>query len=201
MKSEHHLALHGLAVKKYASAASVASVTGMDARRVESILDEFVSRGWIESARGRYSLAPMARTSLRSEYSRFYADIRQNKEFLAGYEEFELVNTSLKALITNWQMSEVAGRALANDHSDPEYDRKIIDQLGQLHDRVDRVLERMTRHLPRLQAYRDKLIVALEHAEDGQIDWLSDVKIESYHTVWFELHEDLLCILGRSRVE
>ena len=43
-----------------------------------------------------------------------------------------------------------------------------------------------------MQIYRDKLTKALEKAEDGAIDWVSDARIESYHTQWFELHEDLI---------
>ena len=45
------------------------------------------------------------------------------------------------------------------------------------------------------------LLVALERAEDGAVEWVSDAKIASYHTVWFELHEDLLRMLGREREE
>ncbi len=43
--------------------------------------------------------------------------------------------------------------------------------------------------------------MALERAEGGAIEWVSDARILSYHTVWFELHEDLLRILGRQRSE
>jgi hypothetical protein len=55
--------------------------------------------------------------------------------------------------------------------------------------------------LPRLGIYARKLQAALEHAEDGAIEWVSDARIESYHTVWFEMHEDLLRVLGRERQE
>jgi hypothetical protein len=33
------------------------------------------------------------------------------------------------------------------------------------------------------------------------IEWISDAKIESYHTLWFELHEDLLRLMRREREE
>ena len=46
-----------------------------------------------------------------------------------------------------------------------------------------------------------KLGTALEKAEDGAIEWVSDAKIESYHTLWFELHEDLLRLMRREREE
>ena len=42
---------------------------------------------------------------------------------------------------------------------------------------------------------------SLEKAEDGAIEWVSDARIESYHTLWFELHEELLRIVGRQRSE
>jgi pyruvate,orthophosphate dikinase len=201
MRSEYHLTLHGLAVKKYASASSVADATGTDALRVAAILDECVTRGWVVAAAGKYSLAPIGRTLLGNEYSRFYADVRKIPEFVAAYNEFDAINGSLKTLITNWQMIEIAGTAMANDHSNEDYDQKIIDRLGEFHEHADRVLAMLAKQVPRFQVYRDKLKVALERAEDGDIQWVSDVKIDSYHTLWFELHEDLLCTLGRTRAE
>ncbi|NQV20995.1 MAG: hypothetical protein HQ511_06225, partial [Rhodospirillales bacterium] len=45
------------------------------------------------------------------------------------------------------------------------------------------------------------LLAALEKAEDGETEFVSGAKVDSYHTVWFELHEDLLRILGREREE
>jgi len=33
----------------------------------------------------------------------------------------------------------------------------------------------------------------------GEHTWLTRPTVDSYHTVWFELHEDLLATLGRTR--
>jgi hypothetical protein len=77
----------------------------------------------------------------------------------------------------------------------------IIDKIGNLHERYQPVLEIMISSLPRLAFYRDKLIEALEKAEDGEVQWVSDARIESYHTIWFEMHEDLLRVLGHAREE
>ena len=201
MKSEQHLILHGLAIKKYADADAVAEIIGMDPARVAEVLRESVARGRVLETNGKYSLAPTTRVSLTADYSRHCSDLRQNREFVATHEEFERVNTALKALITDWQIMEVAGSSVTNDHSDKAYDSQIIDRLGNLHERADRILTKFATHLPRLQVYRDKLANALDHAEDGSIEWVSDARIESYHTLWFELHEDLLCMLGRTRTE
>ncbi|MFP4406785.1 hypothetical protein, partial [Rhodosalinus sp.] len=72
---------------------------------------------------------------------------------------------------------------------------------GDLHEKAEPVLDRLIAHVPRLKVYKDMLLQALERAEDGAVEWVSDARIMSYHTVWFELHEDLLRILGRERVE
>jgi len=70
-----------------------------------------------------------------------------------------------------------------------------------LHQRAELALDRLASALPRFSIYRDKLGAALEKAEDGEIAWVSDAKIESYHTLWFELHEDLLRLMRRERAE
>jgi hypothetical protein len=155
----------------------------------------------VVEAKGKYSLQPMARIALESDYSRYCSDLRENPDFVRLYEDFEVVNHVLKALITDWQVTEIAGSRVANDHSNKDYDSRIIDRLGDLHERAERLLNQFAVHLPRLAIYRDKLLAALEKAEDGAIEWVSDARIESYHTLWFELHEDLLRMLGRTRVE
>ena len=138
---------------------------------------------------------------LLGEYSRFYGDLRADSRFTGAYERFEIINTDLKQLITEWQTVEIAGKRVPNDHANAEYDDKLIGRLGDLHERFEPILTSMTSISPRLGCYADKLGNALERAEDGALEWVSDAKIESYHTVWFEMHEDLLRLLGRLREE
>lgn len=201
MKNDLHLALHGLAIKKHATVEAVAGIIGMDPTRTLEILTESVGRGRVMEAKGKYTLAPAARIALESDYSRAYGDVRESAAFVAAYEQFERVNLALKGLITDWQVVDVAGVRVPNDHSDAELDAALIDRLGDLHERAVPVLDRLAEHVSRLAIYRDKLGGALDRAERGEIEWVSDAKIESYHTVWFELHEDLLRILGRTRSE
>ncbi len=201
MKQDQHTVLHGLAIKKYASAEAIAGIIGMEASRVSALLANAVVSGYVMEARGKFSLTPLARIALDSDYSRYCGDLRENQAFVQLYESFEVVNTALKALITDWQVIAIAGEHVPNDHSNKAYDSQIIDRLGDLHEHAERVLNQFATHLPRLQIYCDKLLSACEKAEDGNIEWVSDATIESYHTLWFELHEDLLRMLGRTRVE
>jgi pyruvate,orthophosphate dikinase len=39
----------------------------------------------------------------------------------------------------------------------------------------------------------------VDRVEAGERDWFTKPLIDSYHTVWFELHEDLLSTLGKER--
>jgi len=199
--STMHLILHGLAIKKHAAAGDIAGLIGMSSDDVEQQLKAAATSDRAIEANGKYMLSPLARIALESDYSRHYARQRDDADFLTAYEAFEDINVQLKALITDWQTIEVGGQRVANDHSDTAHDQKIIDRLGNLHERADGILNRLSQGLPRLDYYRKHLLAALEKAEDGAIEWISDARIESYHTLWFELHEDLLRIVGRTRVE
>ena len=180
---------------------AVAGILGLDVNDVRVTLGRLVEAGRVVEAQGKYLLAPAARMALDTEYSRLYEDVRANSTFALGYEEFERLNADLKQLITEWQTVDVRGHRVPNDHSNKDYDEKLIDRLGDLHERAEVALDRLASALPRFSIYRDKLGAALERAEDGEIEWVSDARIESYHTLWFELHEDLLRLMRRERDE
>lgn len=195
------LVIHGLAIKKYGSAEQVADLTGLDQELVDSLIAEGVASGRISEAKDKFMLTPAAQIALQGEYSQLYAAHRTDEKFMAAYEEFERINTDFKQLVTKWQTMEVGGQVVANDHSDPDYDAEIIDALGALHERIEGVLDRLSETESRIAHYKKKLLEAIEKVEDGDVEWFSDATIDSYHTVWFELHEDLLRITGRKREE
>ena len=201
MNSTMHLVLHGLAIKKHAGPADLEGLTGLPSAAIGPLLVAAQASGRAIEAQGKYLLSPLARIALEADYSRRYADTRQDPAFMEAYEKFERVNVTLKALITDWQTIEIGGQRVANDHRDKDHDSRVIDRLGELHERADAILSRLATSLPRLCYYPRQLLVALEKAEDGAIEWVSDAKVESYHTLWFELHEDLLRIVGRTRNE
>ena len=199
--NEMHLVMHGLAIKKHASAEDVAGVLGLDPDEVRETLAKLVAVKRAVEVKGRYLLSPAARMLLDADYSRYYEAERAHPAFQAGYAGFERLNTVLKQLITDWQTIPVRGERVPNDHDDKDYDAKIVDRLGDLHERVEPVINQLATALPRMKIYGEKLAAALEKAEKGEFAWVSDAKIESYHTVWFELHEDLLRLMRRERAE
>jgi hypothetical protein len=144
---------------------------------------------------------PAGRARLTARYGEIYKAVRQSDEFTGTYARFERVNANLKKLITGWQTISVAGQLTPNDHSDAGYDHKIIDRLYSLHEQVEPILDTFAAEIPRLARHNDRLNAALDKISAGENDYVSGVRVDSYHTVWFELHEDLLRILDSERDE
>ena len=196
------LALHGLAVKKAGSAGDVAAVLGRDEGEVAPALEAAVADGRAIGAKGTFMLTPAGRAWLDERYPADYAGLRADPESTAAYERFEKVNRELLGLFTDWQMMPSAGgERVQNDHSDERYDHAIIDRLGAQHERAERILGRFAELDARLAVYTRRLDDAYDKVLAGEHDFVSGPRIDSYHTVWFELHEDLLRMLGREREE
>lgn len=111
------------------------------------------------------------------------------------YRGFCAVNADVKAVVTDWQLQD--GRP--NDHADADYDAAVIDRLDRIHERVVPLIDRAAAQLPRLQSYRVRLEHALRRVHAGERQWFSHPLIDSYHSVWFALHEELLTATGLTR--
>jgi hypothetical protein len=55
--------------------------------------------------------------------------------------------------------------------------------------------------LERFDGYGERFATALDRVRGGDLDWFTKPMIDSYHTVWFELHENLLATLGIQRAK
>ncbi len=119
---------------------------------------------------------------------------------LAAYNDFRPVNADLKSLITDWQLKG-GPTGTPNTHDDAEYDGAVLARLRSVHARVTPIIEAAAAQLPRLRGYSAKLAAALNKIDSGETAWLSKPLVDSYHTVWFELHEELIVAVGLTREE
>ena len=195
------LALHGLAVKKAGPPAAVAELLGRNEDEVAAALDAAASDGRAMAAKGMFMVTPAGRSWLDEQYPRVFAELRANPSATAAYERFEVINRELLALFTDWQMMPAGTERVPNDHSDPAYDHAIIDRIGTQHERAQRPLGQFAEFVARLGQYLHRLEAAYDKVLAGNVDFVSGARVDSYHTVWFELHEDLLRMLGREREE
>ena len=75
----------------------------------------------------------------------------------------------------------------------------VLARLDEVHRRVTPIVDAAAAELPRLGRYAAKLQTALDRVRAGETMWLSRPLIDSYHTVWFELHEELILAAGLTR--
>ncbi len=201
MSDLEFLALHGLVVKKAGPPSAVADILGEDPEQVASALRSAVTAGRAVEAGELFMATPAGRDWLLERYPETFAAFRADGAAAEGYARFERINRELLRLFTEWQMMPVGTETMPNDHSDAAYDDRIIDRLGVLHERAERPLHEFAALEPRFREYVRRLDAAYDKTLAGQHDFVSGAKVDSYHTVWFELHEDLLRILGREREE
>lgn len=122
---------------------------------------------------------------------------------VALYEDFCVLNAELKQIMTAWQLK---GDATPNDHRDADYDAAVLQRLASLQDRVGPLMQRLAPLSPRLAplsprlaAYGVRLARAAARVAAGDHSYVARIIADSYHTVWFELHEDLISLAGLTR--
>ncbi|MBA2624349.1 MAG: MarR family transcriptional regulator [Acidimicrobiia bacterium] len=196
------LVLHGLRLKGFAEAQPMAEATGLDPAVVDSQLeglaaDELVLHrtgrvsGWSLTAAGRAEHARAVTAELEAAGARPVVD--------AAYRCFLGHNGELLAVCTAWQLRDEGGAPAPNDHTDAAYDEAVVERLAGVHEQVRPVVGDLASTLDRFGRYEGRLATALDRVRAGGVEWLTKPVIDSYHTVWFELHEDLLSTLGIER--
>ncbi len=192
------LVLHGLRLKGFADTEPVAELLQMPAADVAAQLDGLLAEDLVVRRDGTMSGWALTPTG-RKEGERLLAeelDAVGGRELVAdAYARFTALNDELLALCTDWQMR---GEAV-NDHSDAAYDQEVIGRLIGFHDRVRPVVVDLRELLERFGGYSSRLRTAVERVAGGEPEYFTRPIIDSYHTVWFELHEDLLATLGLDR--
>jgi hypothetical protein len=117
------------------------------------------------------------------------------------YERFLQLNPRVLKVSSDWQIRRDGGVEVPNDHSDPSYDEEVIGRLGEIHDRAKMCMQKVAGCAPRFAPYETRLDSCMERLRDGDRTAFTAPLAESYHTVWFELHQDLLLTLGLEREE
>jgi pyruvate,orthophosphate dikinase len=115
---------------------------------------------------------------------------------VALYEEFCVFNAELKQIMTAWQLT---GDGTPNIHGDADYDRAVLQRLSDLHVRAGPLVQRLARLSPRLESYAVRLAKAHARIAAGDHGYVARIIIDSYHTVWFELHQELISLAGLNR--
>jgi len=177
--------------------ADLPASAGLPQSRCAELIDQFIAAGLVEETRGRLKVTAQGRDHLASQLAaeREAIDAERIAEL---YREFGPFNAELKSLMTRWQLKNPD---TPNDHSDAAYDQAIINDLVAFDARFRDLLACIVDAAPRLGHYPARFSDALSRVSAGDHSWFAKPLADSYHTVWFELHEDLIGLAGLSRAE
>lgn len=193
------LVLHGLRLKGFAEANDIAALIGLDPADVTAQLEHLKADECVLYREGRltgWALTPAGRKAQEQGLQAELAASGARDAVFDAYKRFLDLNSDLLGVCTAWQMKD---EATLNDHADAAYDQSVIDRLHELHGRVEPIITDLEATLPRYCGYRGRLDASLERLRSGESEWFTKPLIDSYHTVWFQLHEDLLNTLGIER--
>jgi len=190
------LTLHAVRLRGRASTEAVGAAVGPG---VDELLQAAVEIGHLVHKEGRaagWSLTPDGRKAHQALLAVERESSGAQDVVRAAYDEFLAINPDLIQVCTDWQ---VKPDGALNDHADSGYDARVIDALATIDGRVQPVGARLGDQVARFDGYGPRLSVALTRVRSGDGQWFTSPAVESYHTVWFELHEDLLQTLGINR--
>ncbi len=204
-KREGSLALHLLRIKGVAEAGALAGPTGLGSGALEALLAELAASGLVEHRQGALPGWRPTASGVEHDDAWLAAELAgagARARVGEAYRSFLVLNPEVLEACTAWQL--VAGDTtspVVNDHTDEAYDATVVARLADIHRRARVVLGDLEAYLPRFGRYHLRLQGALDRVKGGDGDWFTRPLLDSYHQVWFELHQDLLFTLSLDRAD
>lgn len=201
LSEERFVVLNSLILKKTATIGAVVEATGMRADDVVAIFRQLEADGSVAAA-GEHLFPTEEGTELGKQYAQArYADNALDPALERWAARFDTVNRRFLETVTSWQTVEVGSQQIANDHSDPDYDARVISRIDALLVRGTKLIDELSQREPRLRRYAERLQEAFGRVDQGDTRYISDPMVDSVHNIWFEFHEDVLQVLCKPRTE
>ncbi|MFP5343390.1 MAG: pyruvate, phosphate dikinase [Candidatus Limnocylindria bacterium] len=192
-------ALVAIALKGVAPTPAIADALAGPVEAIQPVLDQLAIDGLIAPVAGAHRLtdAGTARVADLYEQERSAWGLEAAG---AALDAFVGIDRRVKDVVTAWQLRDPATQVL-NDHSDPDYDRDVLDRLAAVHAEALAWLDPVAAAVPRLATYATRLQRAVTAAAAGDGRFVASPRVDSYHGIWFELHEEIIQLAGRTRAE
>jgi len=192
--------LHGLRCTGAAAASRVAEAVRLPVSEVESELIDLGIEGLVSYTGGAFagwSLTDAGREEVAARLARELDEAGARATVEHAHRRFGELNPQVLDACTDWQLRSRLPSEL-NDHTDRGYDAQVLRRLTVLDERAQQLCAGLSATLSRFAPYAGRLTDALERAQAGDTAAVTD-RTDSYHSVWFQLHEDLLVTLGIPR--
>ncbi len=190
--------LHTLRCIGASSAARLGEVTGLAVADLESHLIDLGVKGLVARSGGGWSVTPEGKRVDNEAVAQELDDSGCRTAVEAAYGRFERLNPLALEACTAWQLREIDGVRRVNDHLDRRYDTQVLRKLGNVERLGQEVCNDLTAVLDRFDGYGDRLAEAAKRALGGEWEFVSEHP-DSFHNIWFQLHEDLLVTIGKPR--
>jgi pyruvate,orthophosphate dikinase len=187
-----------LVIKGYVTAELLAPALGVSSEEAAQLLDGLAADGVVTGSSGMFSLSADGK-ALGAEMLALDGASWGVTNAAAALDGFVALDGRLKTIVTAWQMKQVDGQQVLNDHADAAYDAAVLAELAALHADASAWITPLLGQLPRLARYAHRLDAAATAAAAGDGRYIASPRTDSYHGVWFELHEDLIRLAGKTR--
>lgn len=165
--------------------AGVAVASGISERAALVEIRRLVDDGLLQSVGEAWTPTPSGRAVVAAATA---AEVEvHGVAFAALLDRFAVPDRAMKELVTRWQLDEASADVVA---------ARLLDTV---HETATPVLADAAARVPRLARYRVRLDGALARVAGGDHRYLAHPAVDSYHGVWFELHEELIGLAGTTR--
>ncbi len=197
--------IHVMAIKGFVTPNDLAPILFTTPEVVATELDELVAEG-LANLIGGSALAGMFQLTDDGKSVGSEGIARDREQWgvdnaIKALDDLLPLDQRMKAIMTDWQMREVDGQHVLNDHTDEVHDAKVLAEFDSLHGDSTAWLRELSAGLARLESYVARLDRAAAEVKGGDTNYLASPRIDSFHNVWFELHEDLILLAGKTREE
>lgn len=165
----------------------IVAVTGAGRAAVDTALARLADAGQVALSSGTATATAAGRSHVADDVAAVVAEHRD--AFARLLARFHHPDQALKHLITEQQLA--AGSA-----SDP-----VAALREQIHPEVLALVAAAAELVPRLARYAERLDTALTRLATGDVRYLAHPAVDSYHTIWFDLHDDLLTLSATPRAQ
>jgi hypothetical protein len=184
--------LHAIRLRGLVPTATLVEIVGASEADLAGPLSRLTDEGSIFFRDGRrlsgYALTEDGRARHADRLAAWAAGgpVREMEDV---YDSFLDFNGTLKTMCSAWQQIG----------EDPAARWEAVDGLEGLHAKAATVFAAAGALVPRFTRYADRLSGAVAVLKAGDERYFTSPTVDSYHTVWFEAHEDFLLVLGRDR--
>jgi pyruvate,orthophosphate dikinase len=176
-------------LKGLCNAERAAAAVGSDPAAVERLFAEHAEY-FRQTPRG-IALSPAGRSWVTAALQEEVAGV-DREAMERAYARFIPLNEQFKRLVSEWQLKSAAGNAA--DGWDT-----LVARVRALHGEFRPIVEETAKVAGRLAPFTPRFEAALAAMAAGDASMLASPLKDSYHTVWFEYHEELIALTGRDR--